>query len=595
MKKAVIYARYSSHKQREESIERQLEICHQFAKDRNYEVIAEYCDRAQTGKNDNRPAFQKMICDAKNKQFEVVIVWKQDRFARNRFDSATYKGALAAYKVRVFSATEPVPEGSSGILVESIFEGMAEAYSAELSEKVMDGMKRNAKNGTVNGGYRLFGYDIVEKRYVINTYEAEIVKRVFEKYANGDTVRSIIEHCCERGYKTPQATDFGYNFLNRMLKNKKYIGLYSWGDIEQTDIIEPIIEKRLFDRVQKRLEQDGNTGARNNAVEEYVLSGKAFCGHCEQPLTADSVTKTVKSARSTSPVSFNLHTYNNISNLLSEDHSAQSGDPNKRVYRYYVCRGTKQKAFLNGCKKKRVDKDKFEDAVIAYTAKQYLSDKNIDELAKAIYKVQRRVTSNPNIKEIEYKILEEAKKIENLYVMVESGHFTNKVFERIEQAELRKEDYEAELKRLRTTMPKLTIEQVKEKLIAVREKMQNFIAWGKIPLKVKKAFCDAFIEKVYLFDEDDGGDGGNDKKMKCRIVFDAFESEGLLGFDDAEIELSSIFESVGSPKNSHTIRCGSFLLYGNRKAGTSPQTGVKSVRWTLFRPWEIPPVCGRIP
>jgi DNA invertase Pin-like site-specific DNA recombinase len=121
----------------------------------------------------------------------------------------------------VFSATEPVPEGSSGILVESIFEGMAEAYSAELSEKVTDGMKRNAKNGTVNGGYRLFGYDIVEKRYVINTYEAEIVKRVFEKYANGDTARSIIEHCCKRGYKTPQATDFGYNFLNRMLKNKK--------------------------------------------------------------------------------------------------------------------------------------------------------------------------------------------------------------------------------------------------------------------------------------------------------------------------------------------------------------------------------------
>lgn len=549
MKKAVIYARYSSHKQREESIERQLEICHKFAEDNDYEVIAEYCDRAHTGKNDQRPAFQKMLTDAKSKQFEAVLVWKFDRFARNRYDSAIYKGLLASYKIRVRSATEPIPEGSSGILIEGMIDNYSEFYSAELAEKVAKGMRQNAEKGMTNGGTRTYGYDIVEKRYVINPHEAEVVRVVFDMYAEGDTVGSIIQHCSDRGYKTPQGREFGYNFIDRILKNKKYIGLYSWGEIEQTASIPTIVDERVFAKVQKRITANSNTGARNNATEEYVLSGKAFCGHCEQPLTADSVTKTVKSARSTSPVSFNLHTYNNISNLISEDHTAQSGDPNKRVYRYYVCRGTKQKAFLNGCKKKRIDKDKFEDAVIAYTAKQYLSDKNIDELAKAIYKVQRRVTSNPNIKEIEYKILEEAKKIENLYVMVESGHFTNKVFERIEQAELRKEDYEAELKRLRTTMPKLTIEQVKEKLIAVREKMQNFIAWGKIPLKVKKAFCDAFIEKVYLFDEDDGGDGGNEKKMKCRIVFDAFESEGLLGFDDAEIELSSIFESVGSPND----------------------------------------------
>ena len=96
------------------------------------------------------------------------------------------------------------------------------------------------------------------------------------------------------------------------------------------------------------------------------------------------------------------------------------------------------------------------------------------------------------------------------------------------------------------TMQKLTLEQVKEKLIAVREKMRHYVALGDIPINLKKAFCDAFIEKVYLFDEDPDGTNGC-ATMKVKIVFDAFESEGLLGFDDAEIEISSTFEPLGSP------------------------------------------------
>ena len=155
--------------------------------------------------------------------------------------------------------------------------------------------------------------------------------------------------------------------------------------------------------------------------------------------------------------------------------------------------------------------------------------------------------------------MEEAKKIENLYVMVESGHFTNKVFERIEQAELRKEDYEKELRRLKKEMPKLTLEQIKEKLGLIRLTMQSYVKFGEIPIKIKKAFCDAFIEKVYIFDDDDGDDGnGKGKKARVKIIFDAFESEGLLGFDDAEIELSSKMETLGSPKR-HLI-AGVFFL-----------------------------------
>ena len=547
MKKAVIYARYSSHRQREESIERQLEICHKFAEDNGYEVIAEYCDREQSGRTDNRLNFQKMMKDAERREFEAVIILKQDRFARNRADSQMNKFRLAAFNIRVLSATEPIPEGSSGILMEALLEGIAEYYSVELAEKVADGMMRNAQSGLTNGGARTYGYNIEEKRYVINPHEAEVVRVVFDMYAEGDTVRSILQYCSDRGYKTPQGREFGYNFIDRMLKNKKYIGLYSWGDVEQTTSIAPIVDERVFAKVQKRMAENSNTGARKNAKEDYVLVGKAFCGCCEQPLIADSVTKKVKPI---TPVSYSLPTFDKISKLMDEPTEPKEVT-NTRVYRYYVCRATKRKAFANGCRKKRIDKDELENAVISYTARQYLSDRNIEELATAIYKVQKRVTSNPNIKELELKILEEAKKIENLYVMVESGHFTDKIFERIQQAELRKEDYETELRRISSTMQKLTLEQVKEKLLAVREKMRYYVALGDIPINLKKAFCDAFIEKVYLFDEDPDGTNGC-ATMKVKIVFDAFESEGLLGFDDAEIEISSTFEPLGSPKNANT-------------------------------------------
>lgn len=98
-------------------------------------------------------------------------------------------------------------------------------------------------------------------------------------------------------------------------------------------------------------------------------------------------------------------------------------------------------------------------------------------------------------------------------------------------------------------MPKLTLEQIKEKLGIIRITMQSYVKRGEIPIKLKKAFCDAFIEKVYVFDEDDGGDGnGKNKKTRVKIIFDAFESEGLLGFDDVEIEISSKMETLGSPK-----------------------------------------------
>ena len=147
----VIYARFSSSKQNETSIEAQIIECTRFCEQNNYTIIDKYIDKALTGTSDDRPAFQKMIEDSNNKEFQGVIVYQLDRFARNRYDSATYKAKLKKNGVKVYSAKENITDDASGILIESVLEGMAEYYSAELSQKVKRNLRLNAEKGFFNG------------------------------------------------------------------------------------------------------------------------------------------------------------------------------------------------------------------------------------------------------------------------------------------------------------------------------------------------------------------------------------------------------------------------------------------------------------
>ena len=160
-KRAVIYARFSSHNQTEQSIEGQLRECYAYAKRNGHIILNEYIDRALSGTTDNRPQFKQMIEDSKKGGFDFVLVYQLDRFARNRYDSATYKAKLKKNGVRVLSAKENISDDASGVLMESVLEGMAEYYSAELSQKVKRGIKESLIKGNYIGGYILYGFDVV--------------------------------------------------------------------------------------------------------------------------------------------------------------------------------------------------------------------------------------------------------------------------------------------------------------------------------------------------------------------------------------------------------------------------------------------------
>ncbi len=270
-KRAVIYARFSSHTQTEQSIEGQLRECYDYAKHHDLFIVGEYIDRALTGTTDKRPNFLQMIDDSKKKTFDYVIVYQLDRFARNRYDSANYKAKLKKNCVRVLSAKENITEDASGILIEGVLESMAEYYSAELSQKVRRGIRESLSKGYFIGGYKLFGYDIVDKRWTINPIEASIVKDMFERYKNGEKAKSIVNRLNEMGVHNKSGAKFTVNSFAKIIRNSKYMGVVISNGTTYTNIV-PAIAAGIVTKSTKEkllaLEQQNDELESKIAVEK---------------------------------------------------------------------------------------------------------------------------------------------------------------------------------------------------------------------------------------------------------------------------------------------------------------------------------------
>ena len=186
---AVVYARFSSHKQGEQSIEGQVAEAEQFAINRGLKIIHIYADKAQTGRNDNREQFQLMLADATKHKFDALIVWKTDRIGRNKEEIALNKYHLKKNGIKIYYVAETIPDTPEGIILESVIEGMAAYYSEQLSQNVKRGMKASALKAQYTGGPIPLGYAIDEnKHFVIDPMYAPTVKLIFDMYASGKTI-----------------------------------------------------------------------------------------------------------------------------------------------------------------------------------------------------------------------------------------------------------------------------------------------------------------------------------------------------------------------------------------------------------------------
>ena len=518
--KAVIYARYSSDSQREESIEGQIRECTAFAEKNGITILRHYIDRAFSAKTDNRPEFQNMIRDSGKRLFDMVIVWKLDRFARNRYDSARYKSALKKNGVKVVSATEVISDGAEGIILESVLEGYAEYYSADLAEKVVRGMTENALKTRYNGGTLPIGYVIdSDRQFQLDPLTAPFVLEAYKRYDEGATMTELRDWLNEKGVRSSRGHTISYNSVNHLLKNRRYIGEYSYRDVTIPDGIPAIVPKELFDRVQKKMAKNKKAPARHKAEDDYLLTTKLFCGHCGAYLCGESGT-------------------------------SRTG----RVHHYYKCVSVKKKRAA--CHKKPVRKQWLEDLVVKETMKMVMDDQTVEAIVSMLMELQDR--ENIELPLYEQQLREAETAIGNLLNAIQQGILTKSTKARLEELEDRKEELETLIACEKLAKPKISAEFMTFWLHRFRE------------LDVKKKehrqmLIDAFVNAIFLYDD------------KVLITFNYKEGSKTITFDDVKGEASakasgSDIDCSAAPERSWPLASFFHLFLYSTNSGSAPSS-----------------------
>ena len=452
---AVIYARYSSDNQREESIEGQIRECTAYAEKNGITIVKHYIDRAISAKTDNRPEFQQMIKDSEKRLFDIVLVWKLDRFARNRYDSAHYEYQLERNHVKLVSATEPISDGPAGIMVKSMLTGMAEYYSAELSEKVVRGMTENVLKGKYNGGTIPIGYTVDEEKFFqIDPLKAPFVVEAFQRYNDGATMKELMNWLNDSGVTTNRNQKFTYNSIQTLLTNRRYIGENRFKDIVMPDSIPVIIEKELFDSVQDKIAKNRRAPARHKAEDDYLLTTKLFCGMCGAMMFGECGTSR-----------------------------------NKNVHHYYKCANAKR---TKTCKKKTVRKEWLEDLVVNETMKMIRDDDCIQSIVDAVMILQEQENTVLPLLEKQMKDIERG--IENLLNAIQEGILTSSTKGRLEKLEAQQKELEIRIAEEKLAKPKVSADFVKFWLTNFRKLDPNVKSH-------RETLINTFVNAVYLYDE----------------------------------------------------------------------------------------------
>lgn len=462
MTNAVIYARYSSYNQTERSIEGQLEDCKAYAERNNIHIIGEYIDRAISGTSaERRPDFQRMIADSKKGLFSIILVWKIDRFARNRYDAAIYKHILKKNNVKLISINEPIAEDPTGIMLESLLEGMAEFYSANLSQNVKRGMRVARERGLFTGGKILYGYRLDEnRRLVIDEKEAEAVRYVFEEYAKGKRLKDIIEYLNKKGYKPRDGAKFTINSFQHSLSNNKYLGEYNDDGTINPGAHPRIISDDVWNAVQKRRKLVQHAPAAAKAKVDYQLQGKIFCGMCGSPMVGES----------------------------------GKGKLNV-VYHYYSCANRKK---LHTCKKKNEKKDFIEWYVVEQTLLYVLTPDRIKYIAEQLAAQYEKEFSAEAIKNLERQIEKTEKEIDECaesFIAVKIPALREKIEQKAELLSAQLEDMKEDLATIKIAQRHaLSIDDYKKWLM-------SFAGGDPLDEEYRKRVIDTFVNAIYLYDD----------------------------------------------------------------------------------------------
>ena len=528
MKTCVIYARYSSNNQTEQSIEGQIRVCREYAQRNNLAVAGTYIDRATTGTNDNREQFQKMLKDSDKKSFDYVLVYKLDRFSRNKYEMAIHRKHLKDNGVKILSAKENIPETPEGVLLESLLEGMNQYYSEELSQKTKRGLRETRIKGNYMGGPINYGYKIVHEttgeqtaaKVAVNEAEAPILLHIFEAYAAGNRIPDIVRELNDKGIKN-RGNPFTVNSIYFMLQQEKYTGVYNFNGETFTHIYPAIIPKELFQIVRKRI--DKNKTGKHVIGVDYILMGKCYCGYCGRQLRSAAGTTT-----------------------------------DGTILRYYRCPYSKKDV---NCHNKSVRKEVLEEIVTNVLAEELTKPDNLKFLIGKVFELYCENQDGSDLHRYEKELADTNKAIKNILAAIEEGIFTPSTKQRLAELEEKKERIEQTI----------TIESAREKNMLTKEDIERYIT-DAIKLSAKQ-MVELLVERIDVFAD----------KICIKLKYSDTPIEPPTDFSD---EMSTQMGTDNTHNNDNPDRnnsCRGFLLFSFTRTHEITQTRTyKSGRSHVF-------------
>ena len=546
LNRAVIYARYSSDRQKEASIEQQTRECMEYISRKGYELIKIYSDSAKSAsKNvEKRKDFMNLIEDSANGEFDVVVAYSLDRISREEHGGFYgYENELNKNGVRIEYATQVFDDGYGGEISKAVHVTMAAEYVAQLRKNVVRGMRDNAMNGYFNGGrslpvgFRLVGEERKSKRYEPVEETKEYIAKAFEMYASGDTTGDLMKYLNEHGIRNSQGKTLTRDTINRMLANPIYKGTKVTvfdNKVEHKmyiadDACEAIISEELWDRVQQQRKKRARTGASERTRGVYELRGKLFCGVCGEEMIADCVINKQGKKRS-----------------------------------YYSCKNKKSKRTTDKtrCTKKNVPKESIEAAVMTIISDYIWNEDLIQRYISVAEEMDSIVTVNHRIPEVEKAIRTHKERMcraDDAYM--DTG---DKKWLEISKEESKAiEQFESELREI-TKLSKHS-KNSKDFIEEINDLRDLWIELQKTP-EGRTNIVKSFIERVEVFDSSPD----DPDKYKLKIIIKTDSKSNYYAEVEAETNLLSRKQNTnGHHQNDSPFRVGHFALrnakHENRK------------------------------
>ena len=458
----ILYGRYSSHNQKDISVEQQFEKGYELAAEYGIRIVGTYADRAVSGRTDKRRDFQRMMADAAKGKFRYVIAWKSNRMGRNMLEALINEAKLQELGVRVLYVEEDFDDTAAGRFAARSMMNVNQFYSENMAEDIKRGLYDNAANCMVTNGHLPYGYKADETlHYAIDEPKAAVIREIFTRVSCGEAFVDIMSSLNARGIKTSYGRPWGRSSFQKILSNERYRGIYIYGDVRKEGGIPRIISDELYFKVQEVITTKKNPQGRHRVNGDYLLTGKLFCGHCKSPMTGISGT-------------------------------GRSGN----LHYYYVCQ--KRRTEKN-CEKKNLRRDDIELQVAKAIKSRTLDDDTINWIADSVVEYSQHQESASGIGLLEDQLKDTQRSIKNLMAAIEQGIITPTTKARLMELEKEQSDIERKI-----TMAKADVIPVnRDQLVGWLKKLQAGDVHDK---KYQAELFDTFLIAVYVYDNPNGQD-----------------------------------------------------------------------------------------